>query len=89
MSSALTLSAAGAAALLAAQSFVTPVAPNAAPARAALRGASTASTATASTAVKATAATAVLLAVAGGLTKQIQAPSAECQMIIIDDYHPE
>jgi len=65
MSSALTLSAAGAAALLAAQSFVTPVAPNAAPARAALRGASTASTATASTAVKATAATAVLLAVAG------------------------
>jgi len=89
MSSALTLSAAGAAALLAAQSFVTPVAPNAAPARAALRGASTASTATASTAVKATAATAVLLAVAGGLTKQIQATSAECQMIIIDDYHPE
>ena len=85
MSSALTLSAAGAAALLAAQSFVTPVAPNAAPgARAALRGASRASTATASTAVKATAATAVLLAVAGGLTKQIQATTAECQMIILD-----
>jgi len=63
--STITLSAAGAAAILAAQSFVTPVAQEIAPTqRAALRGAAPTG-ATASPVVKATAATAALLAVAG------------------------